>query len=67
MAANIAGLRAALCMRDRFAADLGAESSSLVDAAKSGDRAAALAMIEQKVNVNRPRPDGTHRAAVGRA
>ncbi|HYR85768.1 MAG TPA: ankyrin repeat domain-containing protein [Terriglobia bacterium] len=31
----------------------------LVDAVKTGDRAAALAMIEQRVNVNTPEADGT--------
>ncbi len=31
----------------------------LVDAVKSGDRAAALKMIEQRVDVNTPEPDGT--------
>ena len=31
----------------------------LVDVVKSGDRAAALAMIEQRVNVNTPEADGT--------
>jgi len=33
--------------------------ASLVDAVKSGDRAAALAMIQQKVDVNAPESDGT--------
>src|ERR1044071_2591953 len=34
-------------------------AAGLVDAVKAGDRAAALAMIQQKVNVNTPEPDGT--------
>lgn len=33
--------------------------AGLVDAVKSGDRAAALALLQQKVNVNTPEPDGT--------
>ena len=31
----------------------------LVDAAKAGDRAAALALIEKRVDVNAPEADGT--------
>jgi ankyrin len=31
----------------------------LVDAAKAGDRATVLALIEKRVNVNTPEPDGT--------
>src|SRR5438132_4524781 len=31
----------------------------LVDAVKSGDRSAALALLQQKVNVNTPESDGT--------
>jgi uncharacterized protein len=38
---------------------LAAGASSLVDAVKSGDRTSALALLQQKVNVNTPEPDGT--------
>jgi uncharacterized protein len=38
---------------------LAAGPSGLVDAVKSGDRAAALALLQQKVNVNTPEADGT--------
>jgi ankyrin repeat protein len=38
---------------------LAAGASSLVDAVKSGDRTSALALLQQKVNVNAPEPDGT--------
>src|SRR5215510_13002304 len=31
----------------------------LVEAVKSGDRTAALALLQQKINVNAPEPDGT--------
>jgi ankyrin repeat protein len=34
-------------------------ASPLVEAAKAGDKAAALALIEKRVNVNTPEPDGT--------
>ncbi|HLH30607.1 MAG TPA: ankyrin repeat domain-containing protein, partial [Terriglobia bacterium] len=34
-------------------------AAGLVDAVKSGDRAAAIAMLQQKVNVNTPEADGT--------
>src|SRR5215471_2369782 len=34
-------------------------AAGLVDAVKSGDRAAALALLQQKVNVNAPESDGT--------
>jgi len=34
-------------------------ASPLVDAAKAGNRAAALALIEKKADVNAPEPDGT--------
>jgi uncharacterized protein len=34
-------------------------AAGLVDAVKSGDRAAALALLQQKVNVNAAEPDGT--------
>jgi ankyrin repeat protein len=34
-------------------------AAGLVDAVKSGDRTAALALLQQKVNVNTPEPDGT--------
>ena len=34
-------------------------AAGLVDAVKSGDRAAALALLQQKVNVNTPESDGT--------
>ena len=34
-------------------------AGGLVDAIKSGDRTAALALLQQKVNVNVPEPDGT--------
>jgi uncharacterized protein len=34
-------------------------AGGLVDAVKSGDRAAALAFLQQKVNVNAAEPDGT--------
>jgi ankyrin len=34
-------------------------ASPLVEAAKAGDRAAALALIEKRVDVNTPEPDGT--------
>jgi ankyrin repeat protein len=33
--------------------------AGLVDAVKSGDRNAAIALLQQKVNVNAPEPDGT--------
>ena len=36
-----------------------AGAAGLVDAVKSGDRAAALALLQQKVNVNAPESDGT--------
>jgi ankyrin repeat protein len=36
-----------------------AGAAGLVDAVKSGDRAAALALLQQKVNVNAPEADGT--------
>jgi len=36
-----------------------AGAAGLVDAVKSGDRAAALALLQQKVNVNTPESDGT--------
>jgi uncharacterized protein len=36
-----------------------AAGAPLVDAVKSGDRAAALALLEQRVDVNTPEPDGT--------
>jgi ankyrin len=34
-------------------------AAGLVDAVKSGDRSAALALLQQKVNVNAPESDGT--------
>ncbi|HVG55467.1 MAG TPA: ankyrin repeat domain-containing protein, partial [Vicinamibacterales bacterium] len=34
-------------------------ASPLVDAAKAGNRTAALALIEKKADVNAPEPDGT--------
>jgi len=34
-------------------------AAGLVDAVKSGDRSAALALLQQKVNVNTPEADGT--------
>src|SRR6202521_317774 len=36
-----------------------AQGASLVDAVKSGDRAAALSMIEKRLDVNTPQADGT--------
>ncbi len=36
-----------------------ASAAALVDAAKAGDRAAALALIGQRADVNVPEPDGT--------
>jgi ankyrin len=36
-----------------------AAAAPLVEAAKAGDKAAALALIEKRVNVNTPEPDGT--------
>ena len=36
-----------------------AAAAPLVDAAKAGDRATVLALIEKRVNVNTPEPDGT--------
>jgi ankyrin repeat protein len=38
---------------------LAAGPSGLVDAVKAGDRTAALALLQQKVNVNTPESDGT--------
>lgn len=40
-------------------ASLLAASPPLVEAVKSGDRAAALALIDQRADVNAPEPDGT--------
>jgi len=42
-----------------LAAALGTAAAPLVDAAKAGDKAAAVALIEKHVNVNAPEPDGT--------
>jgi uncharacterized protein len=36
-----------------------AAASPLVDAAKSGDRAAAISLIERRADINAPEPDGT--------
>ena len=51
---------AVLAIASLFAVSaLGAAVAPLVDAVKSRDRAAALKLIEQRVNVNSPEPDGT--------
>ena len=42
-----------------LAAALSAAAAPLVDAAKAGDKAAAVALIEKRVDVNAPEPDGT--------
>src|SRR5262249_40962071 len=42
-----------------IAAGAFAAGASLIDAIKSGDRAAALTMLQQKVDVNAPEPNGT--------
>ena len=34
-------------------------STRLVDAVKAGNKAAAIALIQQKIDVNAPEPDGT--------
>ena len=34
-------------------------AAPLVDAVKAGDKTAAVALIEKRVNVNAPEPDGT--------
>lgn len=36
-----------------------APTSSLADAVKNGDRAGAISLIQQKIDVNAPEPDGT--------
>jgi hypothetical protein len=36
-----------------------AADTRLVDAVKAGDRSAATALLQQKVDVNAPEPDGT--------
>lgn len=51
---------ALLCATVAFAAEIGANPGSrLVDAVKAGDRVTALSLLQQKVDVNVPDPDGT--------
>jgi ankyrin repeat protein len=42
-----------------FAASVGSSGARLVDAIKSGDRASALTLLQQKADVNAAEPDGT--------
>ena len=52
-------LTAAFALTLLAAAGVFAAGASLIDAIKSGDRAAALTMLQQKVDVNAPEPNGT--------
>src|SRR5579872_4665802 len=48
-----------LCAASCFAAATGSAGARLVDAVKSGDRATALTLLQQKADVNVAEPDGT--------